>query len=171
LSLLYFFRDQTPEYFYSLEIFTKERIILEQCSGTKLSLTVPALNLAVFWEPLYENIAQSAGNLLSFNFLESLRGYTPKYFGCSLEIFTFPLCKTLRYIHTDNNSKNLDKSLFSYYLTGVIEGDGTIITPKTLRSPKGKLNYPAWRSRKSLFVWEKLSNSRDALKLMVPNNS
>jgi hypothetical protein len=77
------------------------------------------------------------------NILENLRGYTPKYFGCSLEILTFPLCTTLRYIHTDLNSKNLNKSLFSYYFTGLIEGDGTIVTPKTLRSTKGKLNYPA----------------------------
>jgi hypothetical protein len=99
--------------------------------------------LAVFWEPLYESISQSAGNLLSLNFLENLRGYTPKYFCCSLELLTFPLCTTLRYIHTGNNSKNLNKSLFSSYFTGLIEGDGTIITPKTLRSPKGKLNYPA----------------------------
>jgi hypothetical protein len=106
-------------------------------------LILPALNLAVFWEPLYNNISQSAGNLLSLNFLENLRDYTPKYFGCNLEILTFPLCKSLRYIHTDNNSKDLNKSLFSYYFTGLIEGDGTIITPKTLRSPKGKLNYPS----------------------------
>ena len=93
-------------------------------------LILPALNLAVFWEPLYNNITQSAGNLLSLNFLENLRGYTPKYFGCSLEILTFPLCTTLRYIHTNNNSKNWNKSLFSYYFTGLIEGDGTIVTPK-----------------------------------------
>lgn len=106
-------------------------------------LILPALNLAVFWEPLYNNISQSAGNLLSLNFLENLRGYTPKYFGCSLEILTFPLCKTFRSLHTNNNSNHLNKSLFSYYLTGLIEGDGTIITPKTLRSPKGKLNYPS----------------------------
>jgi hypothetical protein len=99
--------------------------------------------LAVFWEPLYESISQSAGNLLSLNFLENLRGYTPKYFCCSLELLTFPLCTAARCIHTDNNSKNLNKSLFSSYLTGLIEGDGTIITPKTLTSPKGKLNYPA----------------------------
>jgi hypothetical protein len=120
-------------------------------------LNLPALNLAIFWEPLYEYISQSAGNLLSLNFLENLRGHTPKYFCCSLELFTFPsfflvISKklrqkkqftTIRSIHTDNNSKNLNKSLFSYYLTGLIEGDGTIITPKTLRTPKGKLNYPA----------------------------
>uniref|UniRef100_UPI0030011EF3 LAGLIDADG endonuclease n=1 Tax=Fomes fomentarius TaxID=40442 RepID=UPI0030011EF3 len=106
-------------------------------------LILPALNLAVFWEALYESISQSAGNLLSLNFLENLRGYTPKYFCCSLELFTFPLCTIARCIHTDKNSKNLNKSLFSSYFTGLIEGDASIITPKTLRSPKGKLNYPA----------------------------
>mgnify|MGYP004510140179 FL=1 len=106
-------------------------------------LNLPALNLAICWEPLYEYISQSAGNLLSLNFLENLRGHTPKYFCCNLEFLTFPLCTTLRSIHTDNNNKNLNKSLFSYYLTGLIEGDGTIITPKTLRTPKGTLNYPA----------------------------
>ena len=106
-------------------------------------LILPALNLAVFWEPLYINISQSVGNLLSLNFLENLRGHTPKYFGCSLETLTFPLCATFRSIHTGNHNKNLNKSLFSYYFTGLIEGDGTIITPKTLRSPKGKLNYPS----------------------------
>jgi hypothetical protein len=106
-------------------------------------LTLPALNLAVFWEPLYENISQSAGNLLSLNFLENLRGYTPKYFCCSLVLFTFPLYTALRSFHTNNDSPNLNKSLFSYYFTGLLEGDGTIVTPKTLRSPKGKLNYPA----------------------------
>lgn len=107
---------------------------------------LPALNLAVFWKPLYESISQSAGNLLSFNFLENLRGHTPKYFCCNLELFTFPLCTTARCIHTDNKSNNLSalasKSLFSYYFTGLIEGDGTIVTPKTLRNAKGNLNYP-----------------------------
>lgn len=106
-------------------------------------LILPALNLAVFWEPLYENISQSAGNLLSLNFLENFRDYTPKYFCCSLVLFTFPLYTTLRSFHTNNHSQNLNKSLFSYYFTGLLEGDGTIITPKTLRNPKGKLNYPA----------------------------
>lgn len=32
---------------------------------------------------------------------------------------------------------------FCSYLTGLIEGDGTIVVPKTRRSSKGKLNYPS----------------------------
>jgi hypothetical protein len=31
----------------------------------------------------------------------------------------------------------------AYYLAGLIEGDGTILVPRTERSPKGVLNYPA----------------------------
>lgn len=38
---------------------------------------------------------------------------------------------------------NLNKSKFATYLTGLIEGDGTIIVPKSIRSDKGKLNYPS----------------------------
>jgi hypothetical protein len=99
--------------------------------------------LAIFWEPLYESISQSAGNLLSLNFLENLRDHTPKYFCCNLEFLIFPLCTTARYIHTDNNINNLNESSFSKYFTGLIEGDGTIVTPKNLRNAKGNLNYPA----------------------------
>lgn len=32
---------------------------------------------------------------------------------------------------------------FAHYFTGLIEGDGTIIVPKTDRSPKNKINYPS----------------------------
>jgi LAGLIDADG DNA endonuclease family protein len=37
---------------------------------------------------------------------------------------------------------NFNKLPFAAYLAGLIEGDGTIVVPKFLRSPKGKLNYP-----------------------------
>ncbi|RKF65855.1 putative intron-encoded endonuclease aI4, partial [Golovinomyces cichoracearum] len=57
--------------------------------------------------------------------------YTPKYFHC-------------RSLHsTYNNIYNYNNLPFAAYLAGLIEGDGTIIVPNTLRSPKGKLNYPS----------------------------
>ncbi len=34
------------------------------------------------------------------------------------------------------------KTLLGYYLAGLIEGDGSIIVPKTIRNQKGKLLYP-----------------------------
>jgi hypothetical protein len=34
-------------------------------------------------------------------------------------------------------------SNFASYLAGLIEGDGTIVTPKTEKSAKGKFNYPS----------------------------
>src|ERR1043166_2510030 len=37
---------------------------------------------------------------------------------------------------------NLD-SEFAYYLTGLIEGDGTIISPKKERDSKNRLTYPS----------------------------
>nr|YP_009568400.1 LAGLIDADG endonuclease [Orbilia oligospora]QBL02039.1 LAGLIDADG endonuclease [Orbilia oligospora] len=37
----------------------------------------------------------------------------------------------------------IEKNKFSSYLAGLIEGDGTIIVPKSERSPKGVLNYPS----------------------------
>jgi hypothetical protein len=40
----------------------------------------------------------------------------------------------------ENNKYN---SNFSYYLAGLIEGDGSIHVPKTERSLKGKINYPS----------------------------
>ena len=43
----------------------------------------------------------------------------------------------------DLSKYNLSNSKFNSYFTGLIEGEGTIIVPKTEKSPKGKMNYPS----------------------------
>ena len=97
-------------------------------------MCVPALNLAICWKELWMFIITlSAGNLLSLNSLRILRDYTPKF-----------VCLYLNKRLYSNSLKNNDfNSNFASYLAGLIEGDGTIIVPKTERSPKGKLNYPS----------------------------
>ena len=42
----------------------------------------------------------------------------------------------IRKMHINNNV------LLGHYLAGLIEGDGSIITPKSLKNEKGKLLYP-----------------------------
>jgi hypothetical protein len=39
-------------------------------------------------------------------------------------------------------SNNEPDRLLGHYLAGLIEGDGSIIVPKTIRNQKGKLLYP-----------------------------
>jgi len=117
---------------------------------------LPAINLAICWELLYDNvyISQSAGNLWYLNILEILRDYTPEYFCCNLLtlsiFFRLKREKLLKldffrslYTHSVDtlDHKNLNNLPFSSYLAGLIEGDGTIIVPQVLRSSKGKLNY------------------------------
>jgi hypothetical protein len=101
---------------------------------------VLALNLAICWEHFLKAIivikSQSAGNLLDLNLLGILREYTPEIICCSnilLNVDTFT--------KVDSNS-NI-KNNFTSYLAGLIEGDGTIIIPKSERTSKGKLNYPS----------------------------
>ena len=96
---------------------------------------VPALNLAICWEHFLNILieSQSAGNLIDLNLLGILREYTPEII-CSNSIL-------LNTSNCSNSSKNNYK--FASYLTGLIEGDGSIIVPKTERSSKGKLNYPS----------------------------
>lgn len=93
---------------------------------------LPALNLAIYWELLYFiwNITQSIGNIWILSSYRILRDYTPKYIFC-------------RKFSSEKESKGVNKTSFASYLTGLIEGDGTIVVPKTLRSLKGELNYPS----------------------------
>lgn len=141
ISLITYLNNKHKKYF-STHCAQKLKCISVE---PNLNFILPALNLANCWKPLYKNISQSAGNLLSLNFLENFRGHTPKYFGCRFLSVkrSFSLFTTVKSIHTDCKGKYLNKPLFSYYLTGLIEGDGSIITPKKLRSPNGKLNYPS----------------------------
>ena len=97
---------------------------------------VPALNLAICWKHFLNFIlkSQSAGNFLDLNLLGILREYTPELICCNNFIL----------LNSNNSSKYSNKiNKFISYLTGIIEGDGTIIVPKSERSFKGKLNYPS----------------------------
>ena len=134
-------------------------------------LILPALNSAICWE-LFENYilcqTQSAGNLLDLNFLGILRDYTPELICCSIlpvsQLKTNKVnkdCPALRAGRSagalrapadlrffDESNLNLTKynllnENFNSYFAGLIEGDGTIIVPKTERSPKGRINYPS----------------------------
>uniref|UniRef100_UPI002028ED1E hypothetical protein n=1 Tax=Russula rosea TaxID=176822 RepID=UPI002028ED1E len=100
-------------------------------------LILPALNLAICWE-LFQlinfNETQSAGNLLDLNLLRIFRDYTPELICCN--ILPFTQVDDLKY-------KDISNFKFSSYLTGLIEGDGSIITPNTERSVKGRINYPS----------------------------
>jgi hypothetical protein len=96
---------------------------------------VPALNLAICWKHfLFIFVeSQSAGNLFDLNLLGILREYTPEVICCNSLFLN---------ISNSSNNSNLNYK-FITYLTGLIEGDGSIIVPKTERSSKGKLNYPS----------------------------
>jgi LAGLIDADG DNA endonuclease family protein len=127
---------------------------------------LPALKMAICWKPLLYNLAQSAGNLGGLSLLEIFRDYTPEYFysGFILVLTKYgktSLCKSVRSLYpglfiapyrtkytvstqaTDLliEYKHFNKLPFASYLTGLIEGDGTIIVPKMERSIKGVLNY------------------------------
>jgi hypothetical protein len=82
---------------------------------------------------LYILLTKSIGNIFDLNHYKSFRDYTPK----NIYYKNYSNKETL------NDNKDLNKLPFAYYLTGLIEGDGSIIVPKTLRSLNGKLNYPS----------------------------
>ncbi len=53
------------------------------------------------------------------------------------------LLSTQAGVNAKQPQPNLNRLDFSSYLAGLIEGDGSIFVPETLRSAKGKLNYPS----------------------------
>jgi LAGLIDADG endonuclease len=109
---------------------------------------VPALNLAICWEMLISNLfilTQSAGNLLEVYSLGILRDYTPELISCKiLNFYQLPFNpygnSIKKFSNLSVNSKNEN---FGYYISGLIEGNGSIYVPKTERSIKGKKNYPS----------------------------
>jgi len=127
---------------------------------------VPALNLANCWK-LWSCIytyTQSAGNLLGLHLLGFFRDYTPEFICCivlpvSSRYISYPLIrecglnfwcyKPFYEIRKAKNhtaifiKENNSNTSFAHYITGLIEGDGTIHVPKTERSVKGSLNYPS----------------------------
>lgn len=105
---------------------------------------VPALNLANCWKLWC--ITQSAGNLISLDYLKIFREYTPEFICCfGLIVSLNVLHKKLGIRHYTNQTlfSNNSNTEFAHYIAGLIEGDGTIHIPKTERSTKGNLNYPS----------------------------
>ena len=71
------------------------------------------------------------------NLIGILRDYTPEFICCNiLPLSQVKSNKTIDY-------KDLSDLKFSSYLTGIIEGESTIIVPKTERSVKDKINFPS----------------------------
>ncbi len=115
---------------------------------------VPALNLAKCWKLWNVYFTQSTGNLLSLYLLGIFRDYTPEFIcfvlSVSYCILSDPARKKVLHngygIRYNSNHTPIGDNLnreFSYYITGLIEGDGTIHVPKSERSVKGSLNNPS----------------------------
>ena len=117
-------------------------------------IILPALNSAICWKLLkfkYLKLRQSAGNLKGLSLLGILRDYTPEFMCRKFSFVNKNDLNFLSFSPVTNNSdlfnkiissKNINYNLSSY-LTGLIEGNGSIIVPKLERSIKGKLNYPS----------------------------
>ena len=77
--------------------------------------------MAIYWKLLYvcKYLTQSVGNLWISNSFKILRDYTPNY------VYYRKYSSKL-----GNNYEELYKLSFSSYLSGLIEGDGTIVVPQ-----------------------------------------
>ena len=109
-----------------------------------------ALNLANCWEEINEfiiflflSLSISAGCLINLNLLMFFRDYTPSFVCYKFYLnIVCSLCHTRKLFSTGLSFKgntpfgqnNEFDPRFASYLAGLIEGDGTIIVPKTERS-------------------------------------
>lgn len=89
--------------------------------------TIAPANPAICWELPYSP-GQSAGKRF-FTENALLRDYTPEIVNGLLSV---------NFEHNLDDLRN-----FRSYLAGLIEGDGTIIVPRTKRDAQGRLRYPA----------------------------
>lgn len=92
---------------------------------------LPALNLSDYWKELYY-LTLSVGTLINVYYL-FFRDYTTKFM-CHKNDYSTIALKNFNYDQKYNTK-------LASYLAGLIEGDGTIVVPKTERSSSGKLNY------------------------------
>ena len=72
-----------------------------------------------------------------------------------------------------STNKDFDR-LLGHYLAGLIEGDGSIIVPKTIRNQKGKLLYPVVKItfvKKDAPLAEKTKQVLNGGILVYPKNS
>jgi hypothetical protein len=142
-------------------------VALLTLTTTGKPFNMPVKHITMCWKILLLIIVLglSAGNLLNNDFLGIFRDYTFTFLFCVTYVFIFLLfyllCSPLRssgeretsannttsypcsYKNETNNVSNIRMSRLSHYLAGLIEADGTIITPKSERSPKGRLYYPS----------------------------
>ena len=110
-----------------------------------ISLLVLALNLAICWKLfIIKNLIKTISRKLSILWCikDSQRLHARIFFFYeTLKIFI----NDEKYLNVYQNFNFLydNKNNFVLYLCGLIEGDGSIITPKEIRSKKGNFNYPS----------------------------
>lgn len=140
---------------FTWAIFVTAILLLLSLPVLAGEVILPALNPTICWK-MYDfsflSFTQSAGNLLNLSFLGILRDYTLEFICCNVLTCLSTIdsnsknklkldsvnCKEL-----DKINKNIYNLNFNSYLAGLIEGDGSIIVPKTANSVKGHINYPS----------------------------